>query len=94
VLEASPWQFGIRGFIRRYEFSERDGRFGAYTQSGTGRAGHENLGGEGDSWQTGGAPVWVRVPMHSSPFNLMGTGTPVGLELLTHGPEIISTAIP
>lgn len=68
-------EYGIRGFVAAY-----DGRTGkevwrTYTIPGPGERGHDSW--EGDSWKTGGAPVWV-TGTYDAALNLVywGTGNP------------------
>ncbi len=57
IVGVAGGEFGIRGFIDAYdaETGERAWRF--YTIPGPGEPGNETWA--GDSWQTGGASVWV-----------------------------------
>ncbi len=68
-------EFGIRGFIGAYD--SRTGRevWRFNTIPGPGEPGHETWG--GDSWQTGGGPVWV-TGSYDPALNLTywGTGNP------------------
>jgi len=57
IIGVAGGEFGIRGFIAAYDVKtgKEDWRF--YTIPGPGEPGHETWA--GDSWKTGGAPVWV-----------------------------------
>lgn len=68
-------EYGIRGFLDAYdvETGERQWRF--YTVPGPGEFGNETW--EGDSWKTGGAPIWM-TGTYDADANLTywGTGNP------------------
>ena len=50
-------EFGIRGFIAAFDANTGKEAWRFYTVPGPGEPGHETW--SGDSWQHGGAPIWV-----------------------------------
>jgi alcohol dehydrogenase (cytochrome c) len=57
VIGVSGGEYGIRGFIDAYDAMSGERKWRFYTIPGPGEPGHETW--EGDSWKTGGAPVWI-----------------------------------
>jgi alcohol dehydrogenase (cytochrome c) len=68
-------EFGIRGFIAAYDAHTGKEVWRFNTVPGPGEQGHETWG--GNSWETGGAPVWV-TGSYDPALNLTywGTGNP------------------
>src|SRR5262249_47269842 len=50
-------EFGIRGFLAAYEATTGKEAWKFYTIPGPGEPGHESW--QDDSWQHGGAPIWL-----------------------------------
>lgn len=50
-------EFGIRGFVEAFDASSGESVWKTYTIPGPGEAGHETWSGE--TWKTGGVPVWM-----------------------------------
>jgi alcohol dehydrogenase (cytochrome c) len=57
IIGTAGGEYGIRGFISAYDAHTGREVWRFYTIPGPGEPGHETW--EGDSWQTGGGPVWV-----------------------------------
>lgn len=57
MVGVSGGEFGIRGFVAALDAETGEEVWRAHTIPGPGEPGHESW--PGDSWQTGGAPVWV-----------------------------------
>ena len=57
IVGVAGGEFGIRGFIAAYNVATGKEMWRFYTIPGKGEPGHESW--PGDSWQTGGASVWV-----------------------------------
>ncbi len=68
-------EFGIRGFVVAYDAKTGKEAWRTYTIPGPGEPGHDSW--EGDSWKTGGAPVWV-TGSYDPALNLVywGVGNP------------------
>jgi alcohol dehydrogenase (cytochrome c) len=68
-------EFGIRGFIAAFDAKSGKEVWRFNTVAGPGEAGHETWG--GDSWKTGGAPIWL-TGSYDPELNLTywGTGNP------------------
>ena len=75
MVGVSGGEFGIRGFVQALDASSGDPAWRAYTIPGPGEPGNETWPGE--SWKTGGAPVWVTGTFDPD-LNLTfwGTGNP------------------
>lgn len=58
VVGVSGGEFGIRGFITAYDAETGEEAWKTYTIPGPGEPGHETW--TGDTWKTGGAPVWIQ----------------------------------
>ena len=56
LIGVSGGEYGVRGFIDAYDAATGEHRWRFYTVPGPGEPGHETW--QGDSWKTGGAPVW------------------------------------
>jgi alcohol dehydrogenase (cytochrome c) len=54
----SGGEFGIRGFVAALDAQTGQEAWKTYTVPGPGEPGHETW--KGDSWKTGGAPVWIQ----------------------------------
>jgi len=57
IIGTAGGEYGIRGFIAAYDAHTGKEAWRFYTIPGPGDSGHETW--EGDSWQTGGGPVWM-----------------------------------
>src|SRR3989442_11548147 len=57
IIGTAGGEYGIRGFIAAYDAHTGKEAWRFYTIPGPGQPGHETW--EGDSWQTGGGPVWM-----------------------------------
>ncbi len=57
MVGVSGGEFGIRGFVAALDAATGEEVWRAHTIPGPGEPGHESW--PGDSWKTGGAPVWV-----------------------------------
>src|SRR6266705_2761855 len=57
IVGVAGGEFGIRGFIAAYDVRTGREAWRFHTIPGPGEPGHETW--EGDSWQTGGGPVWM-----------------------------------
>ena len=68
-------EFGIRGFLAAYDAKSGKEVWRFYTVPGPGESGNETWG--GDSWKTGGAPIWL-TGTYDPELNLTywGTGNP------------------
>ena len=58
IVGVAGGEYGIRGFIAAYDAKTGKETWSFYTIPGPGEPGHESW--DGDSWQHGGAPVWLR----------------------------------
>jgi len=76
IVGVAGGEFGIRGFIAAYNASTGAEAWRFYTVPGPGEPGHETWP-PGDSWQHGGAPIWVTGSFDPE-LNLTywGTGNP------------------
>jgi alcohol dehydrogenase (cytochrome c) len=68
-------EFGVRGFLAAFDSKTGSEVWRFNTVPGPGEAGHETWG--GDSWKTGGAPIWL-TGSYDPELNLTywGTGNP------------------
>ena len=57
IVGVAGGEYGVRGYIAAYAAATGDEVWRFYTIPGPGEPGHETW--EGDSWQYGGAPVWL-----------------------------------
>jgi alcohol dehydrogenase (cytochrome c) len=57
IVGVAGGEFGIRGFIAAWDINTGKEAWRFYTIPGPGEPGHETWA--GDSWQHGGAPIWV-----------------------------------
>jgi alcohol dehydrogenase (cytochrome c) len=75
IVGTAGGEFGIRGFLAAYDARTGKEIWRFYTVPGPGEPGHETWG--GDSWETGGASVWV-TGSYDPELNLTywGTGNP------------------
>ena len=75
IVGTAGGEFGIRGFIAAYDVHTGKEVWRFYTVAGPGEPGRETWG--GDSWKTGGAPIWV-TGSYDPELNLTywGTGNP------------------
>ena len=75
IIGVGGGEYGIRGFIAAYDSATGREVWRFNTIPGPGEPGHETW--EGDSWKTGGAPVWITGSYDPS-LNLMywGVGNP------------------
>ena len=75
MVGVSGGEFGIRGFVPAFDAQTGKGIWKTYTIPGPGDPGHETW--PGNSWQTGGASVWI-TGSYDPQFNLTywGTGNP------------------
>jgi alcohol dehydrogenase (cytochrome c) len=58
AVGVSGGEYGIRGFITALDAGTGEEAWKTYTVPGPGEPGHDTW--KGDSWQTGGAPVWIQ----------------------------------
>lgn len=58
IVGVSGGEYGIRGFITALDAETGAEAWKTYTIPGPGEPGHETW--KGDSWKTGGAPVWMQ----------------------------------
>lgn len=58
IVGVSGGEFGIRGFITALDANTGEQAWKTFTVAGPGEPGHETW--KGDSWKTGGAPVWIQ----------------------------------
>jgi alcohol dehydrogenase (cytochrome c) len=75
IVGTAGGEFGIRGFIAAWDVKTGKEAWRFYTVPGTGEPGNETW--SGDSWKTGGAPIWV-TGSYDPELNLTywGTGNP------------------
>lgn len=75
IVGTAGGEFGIRGFLAAYNVHTGKEVWRFYTVPGPGEPGRETWG--GDSWKTGGAPIWV-TGSYDPALNLTywGTGNP------------------
>lgn len=75
IVGVAGGEYGIRGFIAAYDVASGKELWRFNTVPGPSEAGHETW--SGDSWQHGGAPVWV-TGSYDAALNLTywGTGNP------------------
>jgi alcohol dehydrogenase (cytochrome c) len=68
-------EYGVRGFLDAYDVASGERKWRFYTVPGPGEFGRETW--EGDSWKTGGAPIWI-TGSYDPELNLTywGTGNP------------------
>ena len=59
IVGTAGGEYGIRGFIAGYDAKTGKEAWRFYTIPGPGEPGHETWPGNSDSWQHGGASVWV-----------------------------------
>jgi alcohol dehydrogenase (cytochrome c) len=57
MVGVSGGEFGIRGFVQALDAETGDEVWKTFTIPGPGEPGHETW--PGDTWRTGGAPVWI-----------------------------------
>ena len=57
MVGVSGGEFGVRGFIAAYDAASGQQAWKTYTVPGPGEPGHDTW--EGDTWQRGGASVWM-----------------------------------
>ena len=57
MVGMSGGELGIRGFIQAFDTETGESVWKTYTIPGPGEPGHDTWG--GDSWKTGGVPIWV-----------------------------------
>ena len=57
MVGISGGELGVRGFVAAYDADTGDQVWKTYTIPGPGEPGHDTW--PGDTWKTGGAPVWV-----------------------------------
>ena len=57
LVGVSGGEFGVRGFVQAFDAASGDSVWKTYTIPGPGEPGNETW--PGDTWQTGGVPVWV-----------------------------------
>lgn len=57
LVGASGGEFGIRGFVSAFDAETGRPLWKTYTIPGPGEPGHESW--PGDTWKTGGAPIWI-----------------------------------
>ena len=57
MVGVSGGEFGVRGFIAAYDAESGQQAWKTYTVPGPGEPGHDTW--EGDTWQRGGASVWM-----------------------------------
>ena len=75
IIGVAGGEYGIRGFIAAYDAKTGQEAWKFSTVPGPGEPGHETWA--GDSWKTGGAPIWV-TGSYDPDLNLTywGTGNP------------------
>ena len=75
LMGVAGGEYGIRGFLDAYDVDTGKRAWRFYTTPGPGEFGHETW--SGDSWKTGGAPIWV-TGSYDPELNLTywGTGNP------------------
>jgi len=75
IVGVAGGEYGIRGFIAAYEIASGKEAWRFYTVPGPGEPGNETWA--GDSWKTGGAPIWI-TGSYDPELNLTywGTGNP------------------
>ena len=57
MIGVSGGEFGVRGFVQAFDAETGEEAWKTYTIPGPGEPGHETW--EGDTWQRGGASVWM-----------------------------------
>lgn len=57
MVGISGGEYGVRGFVAAYDADTGDRVWKTYTTAGPGEPGHDTW--PGDTWQTGGASIWV-----------------------------------
>lgn len=73
MVGVSGGEFGIRGFVAAFDAVSGEPAWKTYTVPGPGEPGHESWG--GDSWKTGGVPVWITGSYDSkTKLSYWGTG--------------------
>ena len=72
MVGVSGGEFGIRGFVTALDAMSGEQVWKSYTIPGPGEPGNETW--PGDSWKTGGAPVWL-TGSYDPEFNLTYWGT-------------------
>ncbi|MSV28348.1 MAG: PQQ-dependent dehydrogenase, methanol/ethanol family [Bryobacterales bacterium] len=75
LMGVAGGEYGIRGFLDAYDVASGKRAWRFYTVAGPGEAGSESW--QGDSWKTGGAPIWI-TGSYDPELNLTywGTGNP------------------
>ncbi len=75
IIGISGGDYGIRGFIDAYDISTGKHLWRFWTIPGPGEPGHDTW--EGESWKTGGGPVWM-APTYDPATNTLyaGVGNP------------------
>ena len=75
IVGPAGGEFGIRGFLAAFDAATGKERWRFNTVPGPGERGHESW--SGDSWKTGGAPIWVTGSYDpDSNLTYWGTGNP------------------
>lgn len=75
IIGASGGDFGVRGFVDAYDADSGKLIWRFWTVPGPGEPGHNTW--EGDSWKTGGAPVWMPVTYDKQTNTIFaGVGNP------------------
>ena len=75
MVGVSGGEFGIRGFVQAFDAETGESVWKTYTIPAPGEPGNDTW--PGDSWRTGGAPVWI-TGSYDPDLNLTywGTGNP------------------
>jgi alcohol dehydrogenase (cytochrome c) len=75
IVGVAGGEYGVRGFLDAYDVATGERKWRFYTVPGPGEFGGNTW--EGDSWKTGGAPIWI-TGSYDPELNLTywGTGNP------------------
>lgn len=75
LMGVAGGEYGVRGFLDAYDVATGERKWRFYTVPGPGEFGRDTW--EGDSWKTGGAPIWI-TGSYDPELNLTywGTGNP------------------
>lgn len=72
IVGVSGGEYGIRGYVEAFDAETGESIWKTHTIPGEGEPGNETW--PGDTWQRGGAPVWI-TPQYDPELNMLYVGT-------------------